>query len=152
MSNHSNGHRLRMGRYSGVGQMYLVTATTLNRAPIFADWVLGRMLVSHMKSAQDDELARFLAWVIMPDHVHWLFELRGGSLPKLMQRLKSRSAIEINQARGGKGRVWQDGYHDKAVRREDDLIHFARYIIANPVRAGLVETVRQYPLWDAIWV
>jgi hypothetical protein len=28
----------------------------------------------------------------------------------------------------------------------------ARYIVANPVRAGLVRRVQDYPLWDALWV
>lgn len=38
------------------------------------------------------------------------------------------------------------------MRREDDLRAAARYIIMNPVRAGLVEKVGDYPLWDAIWL
>jgi hypothetical protein len=28
----------------------------------------------------------------------------------------------------------------------------ARYVVANPVRAGLVQRVGQYPHWDAIWL
>lgn len=152
MSKPSNSHRLRTGRHSGAGQVYLVTATTLDREPVFADWVLGRMLVREMMNTQDIKLVYSLAWVVMPDHFHWLFELRDGTLSTLMQRVKSKSAIEVNRARGCEGRIWQRGYHDKAVRREEDLLGFARYIIANPLRAGLVKSIRQYPLWDAVWV
>lgn len=50
------------------------------------------------------------------------------------------------------GRLWQPGFHDHAVRREESLEAIARYIVANPLRAGLVKKVGDYPLWDAIWV
>ncbi len=88
----------------------------------------------------------------MPDHIHWLVELHNGDLPKLMQVVKSRSARLINQARGFSAPVWQKGYFDRALRREDDLKTMARYIVANPLRAGLVDHIGDYALWDAIWI
>jgi len=38
------------------------------------------------------------------------------------------------------------------VRREEDLKALAFYIIQNPVRAGLVQSAREYSLWDAMWL
>ena len=35
---------------------------------------------------------------------------------------------------------------------DEDLVAVARYIVANPVRAGLVKNVRDYPHWDAVWL
>lgn len=145
-------HNLRAGRFSGVGQVYLVTATTRNREPVFRNWAIGRLLVFELRAAQELDLAHSLAWVVMPDHFHWLLEIRNGSLSRVMQRVKSKSAIAINKANGRQGRLWQDGYHDKAVRREQDIVRFARYVVANPLRAGLVNSVRQYSLWDCCWV
>jgi hypothetical protein len=49
-------------------------------------------------------------------------------------------------------RLWQDGFHDRAVRRDEDIVAIARYIVANPLRAGLVERLADYPHWDAIWL
>lgn len=152
MSGRGNSRRLRTGRYSCRGQIYLVTATTLNRAPIFADWFAGRLLVKEMRHAQEHNLVSSKAWVVMPDHFHWLLELKEGSLPGLVQRVKSRAAIAINKARQCEGPLWQRGFHDKAIRDERDLINYARYIVANPLRAGLVTSIREYSLWDAIWV
>lgn len=60
--------------------------------------------------------------------------------------------LTINQACGTQGALWQSGYHDRAARAEEDLIQIARYIIGNPLRAGLVEHVGDYPLWDAAWL
>jgi REP element-mobilizing transposase RayT len=66
--------------------------------------------------------------------------------------VKSRSAIEINRLLGRRGRIWQKGFHDHAIRKEEDLRAVARYVVANPVRAGLVQSVRDYPHWDARWI
>jgi hypothetical protein len=38
------------------------------------------------------------------------------------------------------------------MRKDQDLQVAARYIVANPLRAGLVKRVGDYPLWDAIWL
>jgi hypothetical protein len=69
-----------------------------------------------------------------------------------VQTLKSFSAKNINREIEAKGRIWQAGYFDHAIRNEKHLRSVARYIVANPLRAGLVDEVAQYPHWDAIWL
>jgi REP element-mobilizing transposase RayT len=152
MSDYAASHLLRAGRYSCVGQVYLVTSNTRNRAPIFQDFTLGRLLVQELRRAQEQGLATSLAWVVMPDHLHWLFELKAGELDSLIQRVKACSSRAINRQRLSTEAVWQSGYHDKALRAEDHLVKLARYTVNNPVRAGLVSRVGDYSLWDAIWV
>lgn len=88
----------------------------------------------------------------MPDHFHWLIELQDGSLSGLMQRIKSLSTKAVSLSTGRKISLWQRGFHDRALRREEDLVKLARYVVANPLRAELVEKLGDYPLWDAIWV
>lgn len=143
---------LRRGRYSEIGRAYLVTTVCKSRMPVFADWRLGRLVVHELRIAQELGIADTLAWVVMPDHLHWLCILRKGSLARLMQRVKSRSAIAVNRATLGNSEIWQPGYHDHALREDEDVKDVARYILANPVRAGLVAKIGDYPLWDAIWV
>ncbi|MNL58136.1 hypothetical protein D3C87_1817490 [compost metagenome] len=69
-----------------------------------------------------------------------------------MQKTKSLSTRAVNMTSGRRGSLWQQGYHDRALRRDEDLVKLARYVVANPLRAGLVEKLGDYPLWDAIWV
>jgi REP element-mobilizing transposase RayT len=90
----------------------------------------------------------------MPDHLHWLFELQSAiPLSRLVMTTKSFTAREINETLGRAGQpVWQRGYFDHAVRREEDLRQIARYIVTNPLRAGIVANVSDYPLWDACWL
>ncbi|KPY67649.1 putative transposase [Pseudomonas syringae pv. syringae] len=76
---------LRKGRYSAVGQIYMVTSVTKGRVPVFAEMQLGRLLVREMKRCEEQGLVKSMAWVVMPDHLHWLFELKAGDLPSLMK-------------------------------------------------------------------
>ena len=147
-----HAHRLRTGRYSEAGQIYLLTAVLLNREPLFGNFKNGRLVVDAFRTAEREEFATSLAWVVMPDHFHWLIELKNTQLSTLMARTKSRVAVTVNRSIRRQGPVWQHGYHDRAIRKEEDLQAVARYIVANPLRAGLVEKIGDYPLWDAIWL
>lgn len=154
MPDNRNAHAgsLRHGRISHPGYAYLVTTVIADRRPLLADFHTARLLVEEMRLVCTAGLVESLAWVVMPDHLHWLLTLQQGSLSSLMKQIKARSARRINQHLGLAGRLWQPGYHDRAARSDDDLRAVARYIIANPVRAGIVETVGDYPLWDAAWL
>jgi REP element-mobilizing transposase RayT len=144
--------RLRAGRYSQTSQIYLLTAVTHQREPAFANWRVGRLVVDQFRQAQTEEWADTLDWVVMPDHFHWLVELQYCTLPALMLATKSRSARMVNASLKRKGPLWQRGFHDRAIRREENLQAVARYIVANPLRAGLARRVHEYPLWDAKWL
>ncbi|MNH94527.1 Transposase IS200 like protein [compost metagenome] len=148
----SASHRLRIGRYTEQNRIYLLTANTLKREPVFRDYPLGRLVVHQFRQAQSEGFAESLAWVVMPDHFHWLIQLHRGSLAQLMCQTKSLSTRAINSATGRSGSLWQQSFHDHALRKEEDLVKLARYVVANPLRAGLVQKLGDYPLWDAIWV
>ncbi|MGI3748358.1 MAG: REP-associated tyrosine transposase [Janthinobacterium lividum] len=152
MSKIYHAGRLRTGRYSQSGQIYLITAVTHQRQCFFGNWQMGRLLVQQFRDAQAQGLANSLAWVVMPDHFHWLVELGDCDLEKLVLGVKSHTARNVNKSLGRSGRFWQRGFHDRAIRDEENLQSVARYIVANPIRAGLVRRVQDYPLWDAAWV
>ncbi len=149
----SGTRALRRGRHSEANRIYLLTTVTHGRDPLFRSFSLGRLLVAEIRAIQQDGLAESLAWVVMPDHLHWLLRLGPATaLDRLMRRLKGRSARRINTASGRSGPLWQEAFHDRALRQEEDLREAARYLVANPVRAGLVRRVGDYPLWDAAWL
>jgi REP element-mobilizing transposase RayT len=94
-----------------------------------------------------------LAYVVMPDHLHWLIQVnRQRSLSESVCVVKSCAARQVNASRASSKRVWQRGFYDRAIRKEEDLVDIARYIVANPVRAGLVRSIRDFPHWDAVWL
>lgn len=143
----SHGRDLRRGRYSETGRIYLVTAVTHGREPLFLDFPAARRVVLALRQEQELGRARTLAYVVMPEHIHWLLELgEGTDLSRLVGAVKS----VVAHARGGQ--VWQAGFHDHALRREEDLAAVARYVVANPLRRGMVKRLADYPHWDAIWL
>jgi REP element-mobilizing transposase RayT len=148
------GHRfLRDGRRSITGQYYHIITCTAERRRVYASFQCGREVVRSLRRMQAEGIATSLAFVVMPDHLHWLMTLHDRKNLSVcvgsMKSLATRSMIAKNLRRGP---VWQQGYMDRAIRREADLLPVARYIVANPLRAGLVEHIGEYPLWDSIWL
>lgn len=147
MDGKPRGGALRRGRYSEPGRVYLVTTVTRNRLPLFRDFAAARMLVGVLKREQDLGRAQTLAYVVMPDHLHWMMALSARqSLSTVVRAVKAVTAHEMGRP------VWQAGFHDHAVRKEEDMAGIARYVVANPVRARLVKRVGDYPHWDAAWL
>ncbi len=151
---HPAGHAaLRTGRASLAGHCYHVTASTLGRLPVFADFATGCIAARSFTDVRFRGDSTLLAWVLMPDHAHWLLQLgEGDSLAGVVRRLKSASARQVNLARGAHGPLWSPAYHDHAIRSQETLEHVARYIIENPVRAGLAASPGEYPFWDMYWL
>ena len=137
---------LRKGRVSQAGVVYHITTVTRDRMPILATFENGRKLVRELMRLQREGRAETLCYVVMPDHLHWLMALHQGELADVMRLLKGRTAHAIGVP------VWQSNYFDHAVRADEDLREMARYIVANPLRAGLVERIGDYSQWDAVWL
>jgi putative transposase len=143
---------LLRGRASLGGQIYIVTTVTRDRARLFTNLHLGRIVVRTLHSQEISARAATLAYVVMPDHLHWLVQLRpAGDLSEVVKYVKGSSAFQINRALGTRSSVWQQSFHDRALRRAEDLGDVARYVVCNPIRAGLVRRLNEYPLWDALW-
>jgi putative transposase len=149
------GHTaLRRGRVSLASHLYLVTFTTHKRQPVFANDDRAR---SFCRALIDERLwrrSRCLAWVLMPDHWHGLISLgTGDDLSHLVGQLKANTSRCIRHQCPGTERLWGRSFHDHALRNdEQELLDHARYVVMNPVRAGLVRRVGDYPYWDAVWL
>ena len=146
-------HRLRIGRHSAEGGIYLLTFTTQLRQPLFNDFDRARIAARALADPSIWPDARLLAWVLMPDHWHGLLQLGSGEpLSRRVARAKAEGTRQWNRALGEDGTLWAPGFHDRALRSEDSIVNCARYIILNPVRAGLAHRCGNYPFWDAVWI
>ena len=144
---------LRRGRHSLHHQVYCITTVTRDRQLLFTDINAARLLVRELRCLHEAEEVISLAWVVMPDHLHWLIQLNDHwSLSRVVKTIKARSARTINCHLGKRGSLWQRAYFDRAVRKDEGIRQVARYIVANPLRAGLVRKIGDYPHWDCIWM
>jgi REP element-mobilizing transposase RayT len=137
---------LRLPNVSYVGPArYFLTFCTLRRLPVFRDADVAAMTLSQFRTTAAQERFVILAYCLMPDHVHLLVEALsdGSDLRRFVKLAKQRS--------GGRYRrthftpLWQPGYFERILREGDDPKPIARYIINNPVRAGLVLNPAEYP-------
>jgi putative transposase len=150
----SSGHKaLGKGRVSIPGQAYLLTTVTLFRRPVFLDFEEAKAAASvhNMKWVWRD--SQCLAWVLMPDHWHGLIVLgENDHLHTLMGRFKMASSKKVNEKYKTNGWLWGRGYHDHALRTNEALRDAGRYVVANHLRAGIVDDLGMYPFWNAVWL
>ena len=152
MSRSPGKQALRKGRYSTPNGVYFVTIVTHKRIPWFQEFDLACSMSRRLADSAFFADARNFCWVVMPDHVHLLLSPGEFGLSGIVGRLKGISARDLNRQIGRKGRFWEASFHDHGLRKEEALRQVARYIVANPLRAGLAEKASDYPYWNAIWL
>jgi putative transposase len=136
--------RIRGFEYRGT-YAYSLTMCTFQRAPHFTaageiDLVRLEILANAARYAFD-----VCAYCFMPDHLHLM--VRGmkadATLTPFITMAKQRTGYLFCRRTGA--RLWQEGYFERTIRSDEDLTAVALYIQANPVRAGLVSRVADWP-------
>lgn len=145
---HRRPPRLPAFEYKGPYR-YFVTCCTFARERFFTtDDPVELVRSQILRTCRERDFA-LLADIYMPDHIHLLVEGRSdeADFKRLMMVLRQRAAVAF-KARTGKI-LWQDGYFERVLRKEEDTGSVVEYLAHNPVRAGLVETIADYPyLWS----
>jgi putative transposase len=143
----------RIAGFNYVGpHRYFLTICTHRREPRFTrpDVVASAMLQFRRTAAVEG--FTFPAYCWMPDHLHLLVE--GTAPPSDLKRFtklaKQRSGAVYKRRNAAP--LWQEGYYDRVLRNDDDMNAIARYILENPVRAGLAASPGDYPfLGSDLW-
>jgi REP element-mobilizing transposase RayT len=84
------------------------------------------------------------AWVIMPNHVHLVVDVRDVPMVRLVGNWKGKSARVSNLALGRRGCFWQEDYFDTMIRDRDHLATAIRYTEQNPAKATFVKDPREW--------
>jgi putative transposase len=84
------------------------------------------------------------AYVLMTNHYHLLVETPEPNLSRGMRQLNGIYTQRFNRRHGRVGHVFQGRYKGILVEREAHLLELARYIVLNPVRAGLVKAAKDW--------
>ena len=103
------------------------------------------VLLGHISHAGRDWGFAILAYCFMPDHLHLLVEAQTetSNLLKFAHATKQRTGHE-HRHRSSEP-LWQKGYFEHVLRDEELTPVVAKYILANPVRAGLCSLPGDYP-------
>jgi REP-associated tyrosine transposase len=124
---------------------YSLTFCTHTRAALFitaerVDLVMGQILRS-----ASEQVGEILVYCFMPDHLHLLVVMHSDSSDclRFISRAKQFSGYHYQQTFGH--RLWQRYGFERTLRDDEDMLEVARYILANPVRKGMVERAEAYP-------
>ena len=97
----------------------------------------------------DTDRYQLLAWVVMPNHVHVMVDIRRGHpLSRIVHAWKSFTGKAIARMTGQR-RIWQPDYWDRVIRSERHFGAAVDYIVENPVKAGLVRSADEWP-WSGV--
>lgn len=101
---------------------------------------------SSLRKMDELKKIRLLAYSIMPNHVHAVFEHLEADRPlyRLLQDHKSETARLANKALGSTGRFWAKESYDRVIR-DGKQGHAIEYTLFNPVSAGFVKDWREWP-------
>jgi putative transposase len=124
---------------------YSLTFCTHLRARLFVDSEVVELVLSQFLRAVGQEEFSVLAYCFMPDHVHFLVQGNSESSDArmLIKLGKQYAGYAYSQKYGHK--LWQPWGFERVLRDEEASFTAARYIVENPVRAGLVKAVSDYP-------
>ena len=141
-------HRIRprLPRTSYVGrQRFLLTFCCHERQPLFSHTgVVASTRDQILREAGRAGVA-ILAYCFLPDHVHLVVAGLDDStdLGRFVKLAKQYTGYTYKQRTGAL--LWQSGWHDRVIWPSSDIIDSLRYVIENPVRAGLVRSPEAYP-------
>jgi putative transposase len=121
-----------------------VTLVTHGRA----GWLIGErveVVLAAMRGVKLYYPFRHIAHVILPDHIHWLFEPEADTdFSKLVSAVK-REVTWRMKAQGQAGPLWQNRFYDHLIRDEADLQAHLDYIHFNPVKHGHGQRAADWP-------
>jgi putative transposase len=138
--------RLRNYDYRQCGR-YFVTICVQNRECLlgsinqgcFSASESGKVVQQALKALQQDHPETAIeSWVVMPNHLHFILEIRQQtdiSLGELVRQFKYTTTKQINVLRNEPGtKVWQRNYYENIIRT--DRVHqiIKNYIQQNPIR------------------
>lgn len=121
-----------------------ITICANNRRNLFKNKDFTDYCIDLLKEICREKEFRLFAYCFMPDHIHILIQGLGKqSIIDLVREFKSRSTIGSRKY-GFEGKIYQTSFYDHFLQKDDDIEKQAHYILENPVRKGLVDSMIKY--------
>ena len=125
-------------------RVYHITWGTHHRQKLLESTDLAAEVIRILEAEAIHTYSDLYAFCVMPDHVHILLQPHASDLIQYAQAVKGKTTRAYWKL-GGTRKLWQRGFYDHILRSEESLASVARYIFANPVRAGLTDVIGTYP-------
>ncbi|MCB2213898.1 transposase [bacterium] len=134
-------------RYYQKDQIVFITQVVQNRYPAFNNPDIVSLLRQSWRRTKDRHPFNMLAYVVLPDHFHFLIQPKGNSnFSQVMHALKLSFTLSYkHQTKTTKPlKFWQKRFWDHVIRSESDLENHIHYIHFNPIKHGYVTDLNQW--------
>lgn len=118
------------------------------RCPIYTDEVDRTRFLELLARTVDRHAWRCHAYCLMTTHYHLLIETPDADVSQGMQYLNGCYAQWFNRRHGRGGHLFGERFGARVVTAEPHLVETCRYIVLNPVRAGLCTFAEEWP-WSS---
>ena len=140
----------RIPRGQQGGYAYHVINRGNGRATVFHKPQDYEAFLTVLAEARDRHRIKLFAFCLMPNHFHFVVEPQHPTaMSQFMQWLLTTHVRRYHQHYGSSGHVWQGRFKSFPVQRDEHLIIVLRYVLQNPVRAGLSSTAVEW-LWSSL--
>jgi REP element-mobilizing transposase RayT len=136
------------------GALHFVTGNFLKRIPVFNQKACCQSFIDTLATLRKDWPSKLISYVLMPDHTHLIVNPQDGRIREFTGKLKSLSARAIIKnargidfqldSEGSSYQVWQESFKAVPLWSAWMIWQKINYIHANPVKAGLVSSARNY--------
>ncbi len=123
------------------GAVYHVMARGHERSPIYRDDEDRLSFLADLARVVQETRFVVHAYCLMTNHFHLLLETPEANLAAGMHRLNARYSQAFNFRHGRIGHLLEGRYKALVIEKERHLLELCRYVVLNPVRAGLVRSV-----------
>ena len=128
------------------GEYYHIYNRGAGRQRIFQADTNYHFVLRRMGQVAAEHALILVAYCLMPNHYHWLVRQDGlAAATMLPQHVFNSYTKAYNKLYRGSGTLFEGRFKAKLVGQEDYLLHLCRYIHANPVNAGLVPGLSDWP-------
>jgi REP element-mobilizing transposase RayT len=136
------------------GGHYHVYNRGANRQPIFREDENYRFLLTRVKGAAAEQQVTVLAYCLMPNHYHFVLRQDGERpVSGFVQAVFNSYTKAFNKRYNVSGTLFEGPYQARAVTTEEYLTHLCRYVHRNPLEAGLVSRLSDWPYSNYLeWV
>ena len=135
------------------GALHFITGNFFNRQPVFSQERCCQSFVETYSELAKEWPCKLIAYVLMPDHLHMIVNPRDGRIKEFTGKLKGvsagsiiNSAVGINFKLDSEGfhQVWQESFKAQPLWSSWMIWQKINYIHANPVKAHLVASAKDY--------
>ena len=133
----------RQARLDAPGVLQHVMARGIERRKIFWDDKDRSSFLERLAIILEETQTQCYAWVLIPNHFHLLLRTGPTSLSTVMRRLMTGHAVTFNIRHRRSGHLFQNRYKSVICEEDAYLLELIRYIHLNPLRAGLVDELKE---------